>query len=192
MNLFEYVMVLASIVVGLGITHLLQGVLDIIQDQKRRIYWVHLVWVACIFIQAVFWWWWEFRFSEVATWTFPLYLFVVGYAFLLYLICGLLFPKDLEPYGGDFKTYFYARRAWFFGALVTFTALDLLDTLLKGVQYFLSLGLEYVVATSLLIVLGIVAAIVRSERFHGAFAVALFVYQIAWALRFFFTVAESA
>jgi hypothetical protein len=186
MDFFEYVMVLASIVVGLGLTHLLQGVLDIVQDQKRRLYWVHLLWVGTIFIQTVFWWWWEFGFSQVATWTLPLYFFVVGYAFLLYLICGLLFPRNIEAFG-DFKTYFYARRAWFFGALATFSLLDFLDTLLKGMRHFLSLGPEYIIATSLIIVFSIIAAIVRNERFHATFAVALFAYQLIWALRNFFT-----
>ncbi|MCX7356632.1 MAG: hypothetical protein NT015_00545, partial [Alphaproteobacteria bacterium] len=82
MTMFEYVMVLASIIVGLGMTHLLQGVLDIVQERTRA-YWVHLVWVAWAFIQAIFWWWWEFRYSEVEAWTFPLFLFVIAFAFLV-------------------------------------------------------------------------------------------------------------
>ena len=115
MDLFEYVMVLASIVIGLAMTHLLQGLLGIIQ-KRPRVYWVHLVWVGFAFFQTVFWWWWEFRYSLVEAWTLPLYLFIIGYAFLIYLFCGLLFPDTLEGYG-DFKTYFYKRRAWFFSML---------------------------------------------------------------------------
>lgn len=187
MTMFEYVMVLVSIVVGLGMTHLLQGVLDIVQERTRA-YWVHLVWVAWAFIQAIFWWWWEFRYSEVEAWTFPLFLFVIGFAFLLYLMCGLLFPKSIEKYG-DFKTYFYARKAWFFSVLAAFFGVDVIDTALKGTDYFWSLGLEYLIATPLLILGFVVAAVVKSERFHQLFAVFVFLYQLSVALRFFYEAA---
>ncbi len=187
MAMFEYVMVLASIIVGLGMTHLLQGVLDIIQE-RTRYYWVHLVWVGTAFIQAILWWWWEFRFSEVETWTFPLFLFVLGFAFLVYLTCGFLFPKSIEKYG-DFKTYFYARKAGFFATLATFFTVDLADTALKGMEHFRSLGLEYPIATALLVTGFITAAFVKNERFHAIFAVAAFLYQLSWALRYTYNAA---
>ena len=186
MTMFEYVMVLASIIVGLGMTHLLQGVLDIIQERTRA-YWVHLVWVGWAFIQAIFWWW-EFRYSQVETWTFPLFMFVIGFAFLVYLMCGFLFPKSIDGYG-DFKTYFYARKAWFFGVLVAFFSVDLIDTALKGMDYFWGLGPEYIIATPLLVLGALAGAIVRNERFHAALAICVFLYQISWALRFFYTAA---
>jgi hypothetical protein len=187
MSMFEYVMVLASIIVGLGMTHLLQGILDMIQERTRS-YWVHLVWVGWAFLQAIFWGWWEFRYTHVETWTFPLFLFVIAYAFLLYLMCGFLFPKSIEKYG-DLRTYFYARKNWFFGVLVVFFSADLIDTALKGRDYFLGLGLEYIFATLLLIVGALIGAVVKSERFHGAFATAMFLYQLSWAFRYFYVAA---
>ena len=43
MGMFEYVVVLTSIILGLGITHLLQGMTRLIQDPEGgRPYWVHL------------------------------------------------------------------------------------------------------------------------------------------------------
>ena len=71
MEMFNYVMVLASVIIGLGITHLLQGVGRIVQHPGReKTYWVHLLWVAAIFLRAIFWWWFEFRLSKIAEWTF--------------------------------------------------------------------------------------------------------------------------
>lgn len=187
MTMFEYVMVLVSIIVRLGMTHLLQGILDMIQERTRA-YWVHLVWVGYAFILAIFWWWWEFKYREVETWTFALFLFVIAFAFLLYLMCGFLFPKNIGEYG-DFKTYFYSRRAWFFGVLVIFLGVDLIDTALKGMDYFIGLGLEYVVTVPVLILAAITGAIVRNERYHAAFAVAMFLHQLSWAQRLFYTAA---
>ena len=43
MEFFNYVMVLASVIVGLAVTHLLQGVAKMIQHPDRKqLYWVHL------------------------------------------------------------------------------------------------------------------------------------------------------
>lgn len=45
--MFEYVIVLTGVVIGLALTHLMQGVAKIIEHPGRvRIWWVHLGWVA--------------------------------------------------------------------------------------------------------------------------------------------------
>ena len=93
MQMFEYVIVLISIVIGLALTHLMQGIAGLIQNPRRvQIWWVHLVWVAYMFLSIVFWWWWEFQLQHIKAWSFPIYLFVVFYAFYLYLICAVIVP----------------------------------------------------------------------------------------------------
>ena len=65
MGMFDYVMVLASVIIGLGVTQLLTGVAAMVQHPDRaKIYWVHLLWVAATFLRAIFWWWFEFAFSR--------------------------------------------------------------------------------------------------------------------------------
>ena len=180
MEMFNYVMVLASVIIGLGIAHLLQGVGGIVQHPRReKTYWVHLLWVAAIFLRAIFWWWFEFRLSTIAEWTFALYLFVLAYAVLIYLWCALLFPRDLAGYQG-FKDYYYSRRKWFFGLLVVGQAVDLADTLLKGMDHFRSLGPSYPIAMAVVSLLMLIAMWTRSERYHGAFAIFSVVYLIAY------------
>ena len=188
MNMFEYVMVLASIIIGLGIANLLQGFATIVQHPTRkRAYWVHLVWGAYLFVLAVFWWWWEFTLRTIHDWSFELYLFVLGYAFLIYLVCALLFPNDLDEYA-DYKEYFYSRRFWFFGLQVVYLGVDFVDSWLKGPAHFASLGLEYVVASVLQMVLCAAAPFIRNERFHAVFAVAMLAYQTSWAMRYIYAV----
>lgn len=188
MEMFNYVMVLASVIIGLGIAHLLQGVGAIVQHPHReKTYWVHLLWVAVIFLRAIFWWWFEFRLSQVRVWTFPLYLFVLLYAVLIYLWCALLFPRDLTGYEG-FKDYYYSRRGWFFGLVLAGQAVDVADTLLKGVAHFRSLGPSYVVAVVTLSVLLLIATRTRSERYHEAFAVLAVIDLIAYPMWAFNTV----
>ena len=188
MDMFNYVMVLASVIIGLGVTHLLQGVGAIVQHPKReKTYWVHLLWVAAIFLRAIFWWWFEFELSATPQWTFSLYLFVLGYAVLIYLWCALLFPRDLEGYDG-FKDYFYSRRGWFFGLLVVGQAVDVADTLFKGMSHFRSLGPSYLIAIIGLSVLALIAMRTRNERFHGAFAIFSVVYLLVYPWFVFDTV----
>ena len=185
MAMFDYVMVLAVIVIGLALTHLMQGVARLVQHpEPKRIWWVHLAWVAQLFLMAVFWWWFEFRLRLIPVWTFQLYGFVLGYAFLLYLICALLFPSDLGDYQG-YKDYFLSRRRWFFGLMIGVLGIDILDTLAKGRDYFASLGIEYPASQIGLILLCAVGFLSPRERVQGAVVILVFGYQVARILRFF-------
>jgi hypothetical protein len=188
MGMFEYVMVLTSIIIGLAMTHLLQGLATLVQHPKRdRAWWVHLVWVAWAFTFAIFWWWWEFRYQAISTWTFPLYLFVVAYAFLVYLLAAMLFPKDLEGYEG-FEHYFLARRRWFFGLLIVVCCFDFADSWLKGADHFAGLGAEYFFYLAVNIAVAIVGILTRNGRVHGGLALILLGYQLWWAVSTFGTV----
>jgi hypothetical protein len=189
MEMFEYVAVLTSIIIGLAITHLLQGTARLIQHPDTgRPYWVHLTWALYMFLNSVFWWWWEFRLTRIEVWTFQMYIFVILFAVTLYLLCALLYPVSLDGYDG-FKDYFYSRRRWFFGLSIVFLLIDVGDTLLKGTAYFASLGPEYIVVRTLKLALCGIAIRSRNEGFHGFFAVASLLYQVSWALRFYDTVA---
>ncbi|HEY5774726.1 MAG TPA: hypothetical protein VIS57_01460 [Xanthomonadales bacterium] len=185
MGVFEYVSVLTSLVVGLGIAHLLKGVASIVQHPGRnRTYWVHLCWVASMFFQAIFFWWWEFKLESLEQWTFEIYLFVLFYALLIYMLCALLFPQDLEGYDG-YEDYFISRRRWFLGLLAMFFLVDYWDTWLKGAEYFASLGPEYVVSTALLIVGSLLGVATANRRYHAVFAISMLAYQVSWALRYY-------
>jgi hypothetical protein len=185
MGIFEYVSVLTSIVVGLGIAHLLKGIAGIVQHPGRnRTYWVHLLWVANMFFQAIFFWWWEFKLELLEQWTFQIYLFLIFYALVIYMLCALLFPQDLEGYDG-YEDYFISRRSWFFGIMAGFYAIDYWDTWLKGAEYFASLGLEYVVSTGLIIVCSLVGIATANRRYHAGIAVLMFAWQIYWSFSYY-------
>ncbi len=188
MSVFAYVSVLTSIVIGLGIAHLLQGVAIIVQHPgRRRAYWVHLLWVAFMFFQAIFFWWWEFALESFQQWTFQMYLFVLFFAFIIYLLCALLFPQDLGGYSG-YEDYFMSRRAWFFGLLAAFFVIDFLDSWLKGSEYFAGFGLEYPITQALTIIGCLIAIATTNRRFHAGFAQLLLAYQVVLAFRNYDTI----
>jgi hypothetical protein len=183
-DLFEYITILTSIIVGLGIAHLLRGLAGLVQHPGRdRIYWVHLVWVGYMFFNMVFFWWWEFALSGITTWLFQDYLFIVFYAVVLYLMCAMLFPGDLSGYDG-FKDYFMSRRRWFFGLLLVSFIVDIYDTWLKGADHFMNLGLSYMMMNLVYLVM-CVAGITSNRRVvQGVIAVLASIYQVAWAFSY--------
>lgn len=185
MGMFEYVVVLTGVVIGLALTHLMQGFARIIENPSRvRIWWVHLGWAAYMFVSAAFWWWWEFRLRQITNWTFQLYAFVVGYAFFVYLICAILFPSDIRPFS-SFKDYFLARRRWFFGMLIAWLAVDVLDTWMKGAAHFASLGIEYPIAQAGLALICLVGLLSPRERVQVAVLLLVIGYQTSRIYRFY-------
>jgi hypothetical protein len=183
-------MVLASVIIGLGVTHLLTGVAGVVQHPGRaKTYWIHLTWVGATFLRAIFWWWFEFQYSSAA-WTFALYFFVLGYALLIYLWCALLFPKDLAGYDG-YKDYFYSRRAWFFGIGLAANLADIVDTLAKGTAHFLSLGPIYLTGLAVMTLLFIIALLTRNERFHAFFAIGAVGWLMIYPVTNFYTIQQA-
>ena len=178
MGLFEYVAVLTSIIIGLGMAQLLMGLTRLIQHpEQAKPYWIHLCWVFYMFVFAVFWWWWEFNLGSIGEWTFGIYLFLIFYAVLVFLLCSILFPTNFSGYDG-FKGYFYDKRAWFFGVFCLAETFGLGDTAIKGMDYLFSFGPRYLIVTTMNIVFSVVAIFTRNEKFHGIFAVASIVYLV--------------
>ena len=99
MDQFEYVMVLVSIIVGLGIAHILLGIGGIIdrlsrKDDRLELSLAHAAWLGFCFAWLVMFWWWEYRFStRVADWTMGLYLFLICSSVSLFLLQAVLVPR---------------------------------------------------------------------------------------------------
>ena len=173
MNAFEYLSVLISIILALGMTRVLAGVGEMLQARlHRRIYWVHAVWVVNVFLYLVVAWWIFYRWRNQQPWTFFLFIFVLISPTILYLASILLFPpeSDFEE-SIDYKTHYYANHRAFFVLFAMFTPVDIVDSLLKGIPHFLQLGPQYIVSNSLYFVGLVTAAITRNERYHEFYAV---------------------
>jgi hypothetical protein len=188
MDMYLHVRVLFGMIVGLSVAHLLRGLALIVQHPNRyRVYWVHLVWVAFLFLYLIHFWWWEFNLSRLREWTFPLYAFIALYAVLLYLLCSLFFPHEIGDYDG-FRGYFYSRRRWIFGLMALLFVVDIADTLIKGPGYIHQLGLAYQIRTCAYVLLCLIAIKVKSSWFHAGFAVFALFYEIAFILKLYRTI----
>lgn len=188
MDQFEYVMVLISIVVGLGIAHILTGIggiVDRIADEQNplELSIAHAAWLGAIFGWMVLFWWWEFRFSSrVTEWTIGLYLFLVAFSVTLFLMSVVLVPRSWDGVS-SLKDHFIRRRIWFFSLWAVANILDLIDSYLKG-------GLTYIIEGTgvlaygmqvLAIPIAVIAVRTSSRKFHDALAVTVMVWVYATA-----------
>lgn len=186
MEPFEYVMVLVSIIVGLAITHILAAFGRAVQRLRGhgrpiRLEPVYLLWVGFQFIWLVSFWWWEFKFQDViAEWSFGLYLFVVGYAIVLFAVTVLLVPGEMEGLDDSFA-YLVDGRKWIFGTYLLVTTVDVVDTMLKGEAWLVRPF--YVLQTVTFCVVYVVALTSKSRRVHLGAAVVAFLFQVVYMFR---------
>lgn len=180
MDQFEYVMVLVSIVIGLGIAHILLGIGGIIdrlsgRGERLELSVAHAAWMAFCFVWMVMFWWWEYRFSSrVSEWTMGLYLFLITYAISLFLISVVLVPRSWDGVT-SLKDYFLGRRVWFYSLLLLIVVLDTFDSYLKGgIEYILETGATNIAFSISTIPVAIVGIKTENMRFHS-FAGVLFV-----------------
>jgi hypothetical protein len=165
---FEFIAVLVSIVAGLGVVRLLNGVSQFL-SVGRRPYWVHLLWTFNVFHFIVFFWWFLWRWTAIAEWNLLLFLFILMYAVVMYLLCALLYPTGEER--SDFKEVFYEKRKWFFALWVIAILMDIVDTYWKAQYGLSSYGSFLVVIWGLIITGSLIAFWTENRRYHAAWAI---------------------
>lgn len=180
MNEFSHIRIIIGFIVSLSIAQLLRGVAKLlVHPTQKKPYWVHLLWVAYLFLNLVYFWWWEYRLSQLTTWVFSTYLLVILYIVVYYLCCYLLFPDDIGEYK-TYKDFYFSRLHWFFGVLCLTLLIDIIDTFLKGKAYAESLGSSYLIRIGIHFTLCLIAIKVKDERYHAALALLSLLFTVVW------------
>ena len=106
MSIFEFLMVLVSLIIGLGIAEILTGIASAIRSRKTiNFYWVQAVLVTIVFLALLQQWWEAWALNTVEVWSFHGLLMMISGPIGLFLISHLLFPDKTE--GADLKAYYY-------------------------------------------------------------------------------------
>ena len=109
--------------------------------------------------------------AEQPEWTFPLFVFLLVYSTLLFFMMALLFPEGM-PADHDYRAQFMRNRVWFFGVLLLFLCVDLIDYIVKLEKDVSIVGhLPYAAFVGPLIVLSLLALRIENLLFHRIFAV---------------------
>jgi hypothetical protein len=140
LSAFEYAMVLISIIIGLGITHILSSLGSAVHrlrghGKPLRFELNYLVWIGFIFAWLAQFWWWEFKWTTLdSDIDFRLYSFLVLYSVALFMLAVILVPHHLAVVDDTWE-YFLSIRPWFYGGLLALNVLDLVDTFMKGWEW---------------------------------------------------------
>jgi hypothetical protein len=100
------------------------------------------------------------------------------------VLCAILYPDDLIDYEG-YEDYFYSRKNWFFAILAISFGADMIDTAIKGGNYFLYNQGEYYIRIISHILLCLMGIKVHNKVFHTVLAILFIVYELSYILRLF-------
>jgi hypothetical protein len=183
MTPFEYITVLISIILGLGITQIISGIADLIHNSSRvRIYWPHLLLILLVFFLHVQEWWAIYDLKTHGAWRLPVFLFVSLYPINLFILARILFPTGITESVIDLKKFYYENFRKFYFFILLLAAVSAIENIFvhgfdittQGLQLFLFLS-------SLIIVL----KRYQQEWVHFAFVMILVTamlasFAIAW------------
>lgn len=168
---FEFVSVLISIILGLGITQIVTGIADIIHHWKRvKLYWPHTLWMVIIFFLHIQEWWNIYDLRTIDTWRLPTFLFISLYPINLFILARLLFPahshNDIEL---DYKDFYLTNYKKFFVVIVCFAFLSAVENFALAGEGIEGVALQIVI----IVVLGLASLSQRvNEWVHKAIVVA--------------------
>ena len=117
MHVFEFLMVLVSIVIGLGLAALLTGGANVLRVRRQvHVYWVHALLVVGFFLAQAQVWWESWGLMPASEWTFVGMLMMLASPVFLFLGSHLLFPQSADL--ADLEEYYYeiAPIIWLLGA----------------------------------------------------------------------------
>ena len=184
---FAHIRIIIGMVIGLGVARLLNGLARYVQHpSQEEIYGVHLGWSLFMLLSVVHFWWFEFALGRIQVWTFESYLFVIAFAALYFFITAVLYPDKMAEYA-NYKDYFFARKNWIYSLLALMFALDIVDSRLKGIDYFNDLGTTYLVRQIIMIVLVLAATRIRHTAYHIGLVSVVLLSQI-WLIASNFSV----
>jgi hypothetical protein len=136
MSRFEFVLVLLSIIIGLGLTELLINIVRQIKERKTtKAFWPQSLLVAIIFLALLQIWWESWELQVVEVWTFPVLLLMLAGPITLFCISHLIFPSKIA--GADMEKFYFSNSRLIWG-LASFTVIvaTLFRPLAFGVPLF--------------------------------------------------------
>ena len=104
---FEYVTILVSIILGLGMTFILSSFSDLLFHHSQvKFYWPHTVWIFFLLFLFVQDWFVTYQLKDREEWTLPSVLFVLIYPSVLFMCARMLMPDEDLNKEKDLKQFY--------------------------------------------------------------------------------------
>ena len=175
MSLFEYVSVMVSVILALGIAQVLRGVGVLLSPKEpTQAYWVHSVWLTFFLLLHIQMWWYFWDLRSQPPDTIVQFVFVLLGPSLVYLSVYLLleggFPSNAEE-------HFDGIRRPFFALVIFGTCYQLENPWVLGYE----VPIYFRAGAFVQILLGVVGLLVVNRRIHAGIAL-YFLGALLWAL----------
>ena len=175
MDLFEFLMVLLSIIIGLGLAEILTGTARILRDGRQAAFsWAHSMTVIAIFtvLLQVFWESWGLQSIEI--WTFPAMLLMLGTPILLFIIAHILFPSG--EWQSDLGEYYFSRSTliWSLGAVTV-----IVSVMFRPLAFDMPLFVRDNISSGPALVACLLLAAIHNRKFHNV-VLPLVLLTIVW------------
>lgn len=126
MDQVTILLTLYSIVSGLGISRLAQGIGSMIEARDRLSFcWLHTGWLMIVFMAHVVSWFALMRFANGAHWTVFNAIGALCMPMLLYLVSDLVVPRISGGQRVDLRAYYFSNYRWFSGLMIGFVLLGI-------------------------------------------------------------------
>jgi hypothetical protein len=119
MDAFSYLSVLISIILGLAITQILQGLRGLVINRRHvAVYWPSVAWAGLLLLINVQAWWAMYGMRQKLTWTFLEFAMVLLQVIVLYMLAGLVLPDLQSSNRTNLKQHYFEQARWFYGLAV--------------------------------------------------------------------------
>jgi len=180
MDPFEYVIVLISLILGLGLAQLLNGLADMLaQYKKTKFSTAHSIFIVIIFLVFFQDWWYTYQYSkEIIEWTEFIVLGLLSFPIALFLLARFMFPTGSRSQETDMQVYFFENWRWLYALFSSTIVISIIQNItISGYALVEQIPLMlyftwYVVFISLNI---------KNMKYHNAFMIA----QLALWIYFF-------
>jgi len=115
MDEFTYLSVLIGLILGLGITQLMEGFGRLLPLRDRITwYWPGIVWWGVLLTFHIQAWWAMYQLRHIPHWTFPSFIVVLIQPILLFLLSALAMPDSSDDEAIDLKSAFLGHAPFTF------------------------------------------------------------------------------
>jgi len=121
MGLFEFLMILISVVIGLAISEILTGVASLLRVRHTiRFHWLHVFFQVGVFLALLQQWWESWDLVGIESISYGAILLLVSQPVILFLIAHLLYPRPAD--GTDLESYYYEQAPVLWSLVILGTA----------------------------------------------------------------------
>lgn len=165
MDAFNYLSVMVSMIVGLGLTQLFAGIGNLVQIRRRvQRYWLHTTWVFLLIALHIHMWWSLWALRVHGDWTFGYFLYVLLGPALLVIASHIVIP-ELVDRRIEIEQHYFDTAPLFFGILAAGAAWAMLLEPIMGLRSFL---VPFRAAQGIGVISLICCAVSSNRRVHAA------------------------